>query len=202
MERDRQDGAPHLYMADAALFSPLGLLGLGSPAMLISAWREEAESDAGSTAGYPNTYHPHARERFLRAYVRYTWTALTKTTNRGLHTLDSYPHITEIGLFTNPYTFRHLHTHAHKHVTHIHTPWTSHTPALSSILVYINTSNTDHSHTWACIQVIKSHTKITHILSVYRDLTPTSIYITAHIQMSHCTFKQCSTEHLYTWNDA
>lgn len=130
MERDRQDGAPHLYMADAALFSPLGLLGLGSPAMLISVWREEAQSDAGSTAGYPNTYHPHARERFLRAYVRYTWTALTKMTNRGLHTLDSYPHIAEIGLFTNPYTFRHLHTRSQTCHSHTHAMDITHTCTL------------------------------------------------------------------------
>lgn len=43
----------YLYSADAALFSPLGLLGLGSPAMLISAMN-------GHTAV---TWHIHAHRQ-------------------------------------------------------------------------------------------------------------------------------------------
>ena len=56
-------------MADAALFNPLGLLGLGSPAMLMSVWREQAESDTGKTRGCPYTYHPQASvQEFMCIY--------------------------------------------------------------------------------------------------------------------------------------
>lgn len=45
----------YLYKAEAALFSPLGLLGLGSPAMLMSA----RKGHAAVTRHVPRHLHPH-----------------------------------------------------------------------------------------------------------------------------------------------
>lgn len=128
-------------------------------------------------------------QRFLYAYVRYTWTVLTKQPTE-VFTHYSHPHITETGLFTNQYTFRHPHAcsqayHWHAcHGHHMHSQVHSCTLGLQ-IFIFMCI------FTRSCIQVIKSHTKITTILSsaqrhdsnIYIDI---DMYMYVYIDMYLC----------------
>lgn len=105
-------------MAEAALFSPLGLLGLGSPAMLMSVWKKEAESNAGRTAGCPHTYHRRHVCSTSSTYTMHAWTFFTPTANSSLHTRHIPAHYTAVPVY------RHIHSdtraRAHTSLTHMH----------------------------------------------------------------------------------